>query len=985
MKQEELLSKLFRLPINKCLKLYENFMNETKVDATTFAIHQQVADIIGEKIAIKNRIREDVFDKTRMYLALMISKDSIFSKTAYEELKRYPIIIWTELIGDLNESEIMIILNEYGQDMPSVLIENLIMNLPEEKQSKVIRKYKNRLDSTKDYFQSFYYCVGESARKTLKNIFKDAIQENPLLYIEDLKEEELLTSLTTNKKDLLSANMDALVEQILLKTKDPNLIFSAIEIFGDRIQEISDIRFKLLVRRTVKLLEKEFALSRRNSIFDENDSKDELPSIELELFKRFQKRFYSLGLLETLELLNVQVNSYDDNKIGNEIIFSFLDIAYDDESLRNFVNDKTLKELINRFQEQCQNKKYTLEDLDILVSKIKNNPPYKLIKDDYIEAMIACGQLMKNKLITDKSPSFIKLRTIFIDMLNNSTKRDGTYNENINLNGIFYRLIKGTLDFDKVLTTKTYKGLIYLTKSGDSINSPDEITQYLSDEQVAKLDIKPLLRWRKEWLKKETKEATTNTSSQTAFLERMGLQLLCYFGEHRTHHILNSGVSKNRLENLFDNIDYSQVKINQNGKPIINTELMNFLFGRGSISEKNTIINKILRGELLDFGRVLKEICNNYENIKEECHGILTVKRIINYFANKNLPIKLKPNEHNFGRALCEMQTMNPITIQKGIDLCHSARKRVASTIPKISGKVGDFTYEILDLKDPFALAVGYLSHCCFVVDGVSHSALNNSMSSENGRTFVVYYKGKFLAQSWIWRNGDIVCFDSVEAGGYTHGIYKDDLRVLDVYKRAASEILYKSQENETQEECVKAVTVGNSDYVFENLEEVEGKVPRPLDRDVYVYDSNHQRILCGQMPQNPRTGSVSVKYYDPRGNVHAFLDIEKAKEDDLDEALLKLQSIKYDLTSNAEPEIISEINQLFVGDDWYIKTTKSGEIDAEILPGDKRAVEECKQYAKVLGIEIDDDLSLEDGYVKNREETVKQLKLTKLSGNRGN
>ena len=27
-----------------------------------------------------------------------------------------------------------------------------------------------------------------------------------------------------------------------------------------------------------------------------------------------------------------------------------------------------------------------------------------------------------------------------------------------------------------------------------------------------------------------------------------------------------------------------------------------------------------------------------------------------------------------------------------------------------------------------------------------------------NGRTFVVYHKGKFLAQSWIWRNGDLLC-----------------------------------------------------------------------------------------------------------------------------------------------------------------------------------------------------------------------------------
>ena len=41
----------------------------------------------------------------------------------------------------------------------------------------------------------------------------------------------------------------------------------------------------------------------------------------------------------------------------------------------------------------------------------------------------------------------------------------------------------------------------------------------------------------------------------------------------------------------------------------------------------------------------------------------------------------------------------------------------------------------------------------CFVVDGISHSALEHSMTSQNGRTFVVYYKNRFLTQSWIWRN----------------------------------------------------------------------------------------------------------------------------------------------------------------------------------------------------------------------------------------
>lgn len=600
MKDEILLNKLFRLPLNTCLKLYNKFMDETKVDATTFAMHQRVADLVGEKISLRERIREDVLDKARMYLAFMLRRDSIFSSVAYEEMKKFPIIIWTELIGDLNQTEITAILNGYAHDMPAVLIECFIMNLPEDKQAKAIEKYKHRLDSKNEYFSSFYYCVGEEAKSKLKAIFKNNIEEDSILHIEDLTEENLLNGLQTYKERLNSTEMDDIVEQILLKTKNPEIIFSAIEIFGDRIQEISDMRFKTLVRRTANLLGADYTIPKEVSLFDDDvpSELDKSSCIELEIFERFKNRFYTLGIVETLEILNIQVNSYDDNEIGNEIIFSFLDIAYEDESLNNYINNKTLCALTKRFKEKCQRITYTLEDFEKLVLKIRTESPQKLIRDDYIEAMIACGQLMKKNLINDQNPLFIKLRNSFITMLNNSVKKDGTYNEDINLNGIFYRLIKGSLDFEKIITTKTYKGLIYLTKCGDCINQSDEITQYLSDEQVAKIDIKPLLRWRKELLQKEAKnqaqEHNENIDSKTAFLERMGLQLLCYFGELRAKHILDFDVAKNRMENLFDNIDYKQIEIDEFGKPIVNEELMEFLFGRGSVSEKNTIINKIL-------------------------------------------------------------------------------------------------------------------------------------------------------------------------------------------------------------------------------------------------------------------------------------------------------------------------------------------------------------------------------------------------------
>ena len=44
----------------------------------------------------------------------------------------------------------------------------------------------------------------------------------------------------------------------------------------------------------------------------------------------------------------------------------------------------------------------------------------------------------------------------------------------------------------------------------------------------------------------------------------------------------------NTKEHLIGTINYKEIKINQDGKPLVNQELLDFLFGRGKTTEKNT-------------------------------------------------------------------------------------------------------------------------------------------------------------------------------------------------------------------------------------------------------------------------------------------------------------------------------------------------------------------------------------------------------------
>lgn len=531
------------------------------------------------------------------------------------------------------------------------------------------------------------------------------------------------------------------------------------------------------------------------------------------------------------------------------------------------------------------------------------------------------------------------MRNKFSTDLLGRCEKDGTYLENISLNGLFYRLAKESMPFDKVYMTKTYKGLIYLSKCGHMIDNADYITQFLTDVQLAKLNIRPVIRW------KNAINRTNTKADSLSFVERMGLQLLCYFGKEIGKYLLEANMQGNRMENLFDGLQYENISIDENGAPNINKELVSYLFGKGTMKEPNSVINRMIRGDIPEFERYFTEFCNSIDKVKERCNGILSVKRIVKHFEDIEFPIELKPDEIGFKYALREMNTTDLTLLSEAIGLCKDARNRGYSSIPKVEGQLGDFTYKILDLDDPMAIAVGYLSHCCFVVRGISYSALKHSMRSRNGRTFVVNYKGHFLTQSWVWRNGDVICFDSVEAGSPCHGMYKDDIQLVDVYKEAANKMLYISQETEDDIQKVKVVTVGQSDYTFYNLKNVEVDVPRPLEKDVYVYDSSSQWILAGNIPEQPRYGVVGVQYRDSRKKVVSINDINNIDIDTLDEVALNVNSLRYQIDGEELPLDFNNYTKIISGDGWYILVKNDGSIESGALNGNEETKIEYDKY----------------------------------------
>ena len=149
--------------------------------------------------------------------------------------------------------------------------------------------------------------------------------------------------------------------------------------------------------------------------------------------------------------------------------------------------------------------------------------------------------------------------------------------------------------------------------------------------------------------------------------------------------------------------------------------------------------------------------------------------------------------------------------------------------------------------------------------------------------------------------------------------MYKDDIKLADVYKRAAREMLYVSQETEDDIQKVKAVTIGKSDYTFNDLKDIEIDAPRPLENDVYVYDSYKQQLLAGTMPEEPRYGVVGAQYRDPRKRVISINDVSNTDIDTLDEVALNVNSLRYQVNGEELPLDFTNYTKIISGDGWYI------------------------------------------------------------------
>lgn len=216
-------------------------------------------------------------------------------------------------------------------------------------------------------------------------------------------------------------------------------------------------------------------------------------------------------------------------------------------------------------------------------------------------------------------------------------------------------------------------------------------------------------------------------------------------------------------------------------------------------------------------------------------------------------------------------------------------KQRTFSSIPRVESKdgvvlpSGKYYFEMLRLDDPRAMSIGFESDCCQQLGHAAEHCMEHSMVDQNGRVFIITNeKNEVVAQSWVWRNKDVLCFDNIEIpdqkmwdNGVPKGMEDSGIRnqftddILAIYKVAAHELIQKDAivfkelldsgkiTNEQYEGLrLGKITTGlgysNIKGSLGSLEKDKGVLARPLPykapvelrKGLYTGDSTTQYIL---------------------------------------------------------------------------------------------------------------------------------------------
>ncbi len=553
-----------------------------------------------------------------------------------------------------------------------------------------------------------------------------------------------------------------------------------------------------------------------------------------------------------------------------------------------------------------------------------------IFSEIYLKNLSELKSLLQNGLITKNDDLYKKHLTNFILFLKNRNIVFDIEDDNFReVERLFYKIVMGTPI-----------SIIY------NLLSIEEITLF---NRLGKMDFKVedfTVGQLEKYNVKHHKQLYSKYLDSDWHLndyKKLLLKLLFMIGFTNSKALLEIDDSIPVLEHLVGNVDVKSIKLDEFGNPILNSKIMNLLFSDKDYSK----IREMLSNKNNDLYKFFPRIFSEWEmisiNEKDKNLGM-----IIDFLKSDEitLPPKYYRLEGLFKYIGCKNSIVNETLL-----LHDNILKREVSSIPRVCGEKDGYSYELLELDNMEGLAIGNKTDCCFTILGNGYSCLKHAMTSSNGRIFVIKKDGEILAHSWVWRNGDLLCFDNIEISKTI-----SEVDFFDIYLSAIDKIIKTSFEKEEINTCIKNVTIGFTNFDKNingiekypclisktcNLEEksfgsrlgrnrkLVDSLPQPIEEVGYSDSKNVQYLIRGNGKFN--LGYSPLIYSDSKKEILYY----NSEMDNSDDNILlmnkKINALRYIIfeknndLDNFSMIDVSDYDEAYCDDDWFI--LKLGEV----------------------------------------------------------
>ncbi len=293
------------------------------------------------------------------------------------------------------------------------------------------------------------------------------------------------------------------------------------------------------------------------------------------------------------------------------------------------------------------------------------------------------------------------------------------------------------------------------------------------------------------------------------------------------------------------------------------------------------------------------------------------------------------------------------------INLYEEYRHRLVSTIPDIEGEYQGVYYRMVNLHQAEILSNGIghylfpngeMASSCLTPNGKAASCLRHGAVNPNGRFFKVMNQDKIMAYSWVWRSGDVVCFDNIEITEEALKIENSEEVIFKVYQLVGDEIRQITEKE--KDHGVKLVIVGRNPKDIQNryldslpqVNDYSDTLYRPNCSDhLYLKDSSEKQvILVGEYSLNLSTEDVEAIYLYQRPSVLSFASVSPSELNE------RLNAIYYEYCLKHAKKYLPftcHYERGYFNEDWFVGYHPNGKQDFYYVQNDDRLFEEAKPY----------------------------------------